>query len=220
SLKEGQELEGTVVRLEGFGAFVELIPGVEGLAHISELSFKRLKHAREAVSVGERKTFKILQIDPEKRRVSLSLRALELASESSEASSSLSSSAVSSRGGERNLRQASKGIREGMICEVKVDRVESFGIFALLPSGETGLIPNAELGTPRGSDHLKMFPPGTAIEVVILQVDPAQKRIRMSKKAVEERREREEARAYREKMKSEQSTGFGTLGELLKNINS
>jgi small subunit ribosomal protein S1 len=78
SLTTGGRLRGTVTRLQPFGAFVEIAPGVEGLVHISELGAgRRLNHPKEAVSVGQSVEVEILAIDPDKRRLSLSMGAAE-----------------------------------------------------------------------------------------------------------------------------------------------
>ncbi len=71
--REGQSVTGKVVRLESFGAFVELEPGVEGLMHISELADenKRLRHAKEAVKIGQEVQTLVLEIDADKRRIAL-----------------------------------------------------------------------------------------------------------------------------------------------------
>jgi len=75
---EGAKLPGTVVRTEAFGAFVELLPGVEGLVHISELGQQRqLRHARDAVKVGQAVTVTVLSVDAEQRRISLSMAPLD-----------------------------------------------------------------------------------------------------------------------------------------------
>lgn len=73
----GQVVRGTVLRTNSFGAFVELDPDIQGLAHISELAHRRLKHPNEAVTEGQTYAFKILSIDPKEHRLGLSKRALE-----------------------------------------------------------------------------------------------------------------------------------------------
>jgi small subunit ribosomal protein S1 len=71
----GRQVSGTVSRLQPFGAFIELVPGVEGLAHISELvTGRRISHPQEVLKVGDRVQVKVLSIDPEKRRIGLSLK--------------------------------------------------------------------------------------------------------------------------------------------------
>lgn len=77
-LVTGASLEGTVARLENYGAFVSLFPGLDGLIHISELSTKRIKHPEEAVKIGDTVTVRILEADPVTKRVSLSLREPEV----------------------------------------------------------------------------------------------------------------------------------------------
>ena len=73
-LAEGSRVKGTITRLQPFGAFVELEPGVEGLVHISELGAgRRINHPKEVVSVGQQVEATVLAIDPERRRLSLSL---------------------------------------------------------------------------------------------------------------------------------------------------
>lgn len=81
-LTTGGRVRGTVTRLQPFGAFVEIAPGVEGLVHISELGAgRRLNHPKEAVKVGQEVEVEILAIDPEKRRLSLSMGAAERSAE-------------------------------------------------------------------------------------------------------------------------------------------
>jgi small subunit ribosomal protein S1 len=78
TFKEGQRITGTVVRLQPFGAFVELAPGLEGLAHISELGAgKRINHPREVLAEGAKVEVTILSIDPVQQRISLSLRSAD-----------------------------------------------------------------------------------------------------------------------------------------------
>ncbi|MES2504171.1 MAG: S1 RNA-binding domain-containing protein [Myxococcota bacterium] len=74
SLVTGAQLEGTVARLEQYGAFVSLFPGLDGLIHISEFSAKRIRHPEEVVKVGDKVTVRILEADPVTKRVSLTLR--------------------------------------------------------------------------------------------------------------------------------------------------
>lgn len=76
-VSDGDVLEGTVKRLVNFGAFVELFPGVEGLVHISQISNKHIGTPSEVLEVGEKVNVKVLQVDEEEKRISLSIRALE-----------------------------------------------------------------------------------------------------------------------------------------------
>ncbi len=203
-LQEGAVREATVMRMEPFGAFMELVPGVEGLVHISEISLKRIGHPREALTVGDRHTVKVIQLDPARKRIGLSIRALEETphAEVEEAPA--------------KPRPSNDGLREGDIFEVTVEKIEPFGVFVLLPGGQKGLIPNVEMGTPRGADHAKMFPAGTAFRAALIQNDKANNRLRLSRKAVEAAEERAQTREYKKQMADQDKRGFGTLAELLK----
>ena len=103
----------------------------------------------------------------------------------------------------------------GEVREGKVDRVTNFGVFVTLGPGRKGLVPNAEMGTPRGTDHRKQFAPGTPIKVQVIEVTENGKRIRLSRKAALDAAERAEFEGYVEQEAGESSSGFGTLGDLL-----
>ncbi len=77
NLSEGDTVTGRVTRIMPFGAFVELVPGVEGLVHISQLSDQRVDKVSRVVKPNEIITVKVLDIDPKNRRISLSLRAVQ-----------------------------------------------------------------------------------------------------------------------------------------------
>ena len=74
SLEVGQEVPGKVLRLVDFGAFVELVPGVEGLIHVSELAGGRVRHPSDVLAEGQQITARVLAVEPERRRISLSLK--------------------------------------------------------------------------------------------------------------------------------------------------
>ena len=76
-LAAGDVLEGTVKRLTDFGAFVEVLPGIDGLVHISQISHKRVENPKDVLSVGQEVTVKVLEVNPANERVSLSIKALE-----------------------------------------------------------------------------------------------------------------------------------------------
>lgn len=185
----GTRVVGRVVRLADFGAFVSLEPGVDGLVHISALGAgRRVGHPKEVVAVGDEVEVEVLAVDPGKRRISLSM--------------------------EHRLREAMGQLpRAGDALDGVVEKVADFGVFVKLPSGHTGLVPNAEAGTERDADHKRLFKPGDAMEVAVLAVEEGGRRIRLSRKALVNREEREAAAAY---APSADGGGFGTLGDLLK----
>ena len=83
------------------------------------------------------------------------------------------------------------------MTEGAVDRVMSYGIFLRLDNGLSGLIPNSEMGTPRGTNHSRMFPPGTRLQVVVIGVDKESRKISLSRNAVSEKVEKDEFSRYR-----------------------
>jgi ribosomal protein S1 len=74
---EGAEINGRVTRLADFGAFVELAPGVEGLVHVSEIAYRRINHPQDVLKIDEVVQAKVLKLDPETRRISLSIKAMQ-----------------------------------------------------------------------------------------------------------------------------------------------
>jgi small subunit ribosomal protein S1 len=188
----GSRVEGTVVRLTDFGAFVSLEPGLDGLIHISNFGTgRRIHHPKEVVTVGQSVEVFVLGIDPAERRISLSLQP-------------------------QVKREETALPSVGEIFDGTVESVMPYGVFVKLENGVTGLIPNAELGTPFGTDHSHMFPVGTTMRVEVIDVDSQQRRVRLSRKAVFERAEREELRKYQNAAKSDDSAEMSTLGALLK----
>jgi small subunit ribosomal protein S1 len=200
-LEEGKRLSGKVVRLQPFGAFVELFPGVDGLVHVSALSNRHVQHPREVVKEGETILVQIESIDDKGRRISLR-RVSEEEAEAPAPSPAAQKPAA-----------AAKKAKVGDMVDAKVDRVEAYGVFVSWADGK-GLIPNAELGTPRGSDNKKTMPVGTAVKAQIIEIDD-RGRYRLSRTSAERSEGRAEYEAYRKKAPPP-GKGFGTLGDLLR----
>jgi len=197
----GQVREGRVARLTDFGAFVELEPGVEGLAHASTFPpTGRADAWRKLVPVGTSAAFEVLSFEPEKKRIGLAL-----VPEGTSRAAGVSPAAA-----------ASAAIAPGARVKGKVERHERFGVFVFLAPGRTGLMPLAETGLPFGADAAKAFPVGSEVEVVVLDVDPAGRRIRVSKKAVEQQAEAQELRDYAARAQSTASGSFGSLADKLR----
>jgi small subunit ribosomal protein S1 len=198
-LEEGKRLQGKVVRLQPFGAFVELFPGVDGLVHVSALSNRHVQHPREVVQEGETIWVNIESIDDKGRRVSLR----RISEEEAQAPAAPAQAP----------KAPGKKPRIGDVVEAKVDRVEAYGVFVSWAEGK-GLIPNAELGTPRGSDNKKTVPVGTAFKAQVIEIDD-RGRYRLSRTSAERSSDRSEYEAYRRKAPPP-GKGFGTLGDLLR----
>jgi small subunit ribosomal protein S1 len=180
-----------VTRVADFGAFVELEPGVEALAHVSTFApTGRAGGWAATVPAGTTGVFEILSLDFDKKRVGVSL-AME---------------GVMPEGGTA-ARQ--REIAVGARLVGKVERHEPFGVFVFLASGRTGLVPMSETGLEKEADVVKAFPVGTEVEVEVLEVDAAGRRIRLSRKAVLDAQGRDELREYAERSDASGSQAFG-----------
>jgi small subunit ribosomal protein S1 len=194
----GQLRTGRVTRVAEFGAFVELEPGIEGLAHSSTFApTGRTGGWAKSVAVGSTGAFEILSIDAAQKRIGLALV---------DEGSSRTAEATSPQG----------AIVPGAIVTGKVERHEKSGVLVFLSSRHTGLMPFAETGLDRDMDMLKAFPIGSEVEVVVLEVDPAGRRIRLSKKAVAEQREQAELREYAARPDAAPTASLGSLGDSLR----
>jgi small subunit ribosomal protein S1 len=98
----------------------------------------------------------------------------------------------------------------------KVERHEKFGVFVFLAPGRTGLMPLGETGIAREADVARAFPVGSDVEVVVLEVDPAGRRIRVSRKAVQDAQDADELREYHERAGAAPAEGFGSMAEKLR----
>src|ERR1700682_6451149 len=194
----GQVRTGRVTRLTEFGAFVELEPGVEGLAHASTFApTGHLKGWARSVAVGLTAAFEILSVDLEKKRIGVALV---------EEGSARAAGAVTPQ----------SELVPGARLTGKVERHEKFGVFVFLAPGRTGLMPLSETGIAREADLAKAFSVGTDVEVVFLEVDPSGRRIRLSHKAVLDAREAEEVREYTDRADAAPAEGFGSLAHKLR----
>jgi small subunit ribosomal protein S1 len=216
-LEEGKKLQGKVARLQPFGAFVELFPGVDGLVHVSALSPKHVSHPREVVKEGETIWVQIESVDDAARRVALRRITEEEAQQEGPVP-------APSRGGRDRGEKHERGggpdrpapgarARVGDMVDAKVERVEAFGVFVVWAAGK-GLIPNAELGTPRGSDNTKTTPIGTEFKAQIIEIDE-RGRYRLSRTSAERAADRADYERYQRAQKPA-GKGFGTLGDLLR----
>ena len=194
----GQVHTGRVTRIAEFGAFVELEPGIEGLAHASTFAPTGRPDGWAAlVPPGMTASFEILSIDLDKKRIGVALMP-----------------EGSARAGGASAGQT--GIVPGARLTGKVERHEKFGVFVFLAPGRTGLIPMSETGIGRDGDVPRAFPVGADVEVVVLEVDPSGRRIRLSAKAIHDAREADEVREYKEREEVAQSDAFGSLADKLR----
>lgn len=196
-LEVGAVLKGRVTALKEFGAFVDL-GGVEGMVHISELSFRRVQHPEEILSVGQEVEVAVIRIDktdnprhPE--RIALSIRALD----------------------QDPWQEALVRFPEGAHVQGTVTRIQPFGAFVEIAPGIDGLVHISELGAGRRVNHpQEVVGLGEQVEATVLSVDPDKHRISLSLDTA--RQSGDNARANHTANYSNPKPSFGTLGDLLK----
>ena len=194
----GQVRTGRVTRLAEFGAFVELEPGVDGLAHASTFApTGRSEGWSILVAAGMTGAFEILSIDVETKRIGVALVP-----------------EGSARAG--GTAPAQSELAPGARLTGKIERHETFGVFVFLAPGRTGLIPLGETGVAKDADIARAFPLGADVEVVVLEVDPSGHRIRLSAKAVLDAQEAAEVRECAERADAAPAEGFGSLADKLR----
>jgi ribosomal protein S1 len=151
NLEEGQVVQGKVVRIADFGAFVD-INGIDGLLPISEMSWSRIKHPSDVISLGESLEVMVIKIDSELKRISLSLKRL----------------------GEDPWQKIEGEFKEGQTISGTVNKVTSFGAFINIFPGVEALLPIAEMN---GANPFDQFKVGDSVEVVIKRFTPQEHRI-------------------------------------------
>ena len=210
----GQVVGGRVTRAADFGLFVELAPGIEGLAHASTFppTGRIGGWVKSAPAAGTMVTVEVLSVDPAQKRIGVAL--LEAGS-SRAAGPTPSQDASAPRPIPTGAIQTG-AILTGTILTGKVERHERFGVFVFLSPGKTGLMPTAETGLDRDADLVKAFPVGSEVEVAVLEADASGRRIRLSKKAVAQQREQAELRDYAARPDAMSGTSIGSLADKLR----
>lgn len=163
SLNEGDVVEGKIVNLERFGAFVD-IGGLQGLVHLSEISWKRISHPADEVSIGEKRQVYVLSIDDEKQRVALSIKRL-----TPDPWTTI-----------EDLYQT------GQLVEVVITKIERYGAFARLNDelGLEGLIHVSELSEDRIQKPTDIIQKGDTVTARIIRIDSDQRQLGLSLKQV------------------------------------
>ena len=194
----GQVHQARVTRVAEFGAFVELEPGVEALAHASTFPPTGRSDAwTKQVPPGSTAAFEILSIDPVKKRIGVAL---------------VPEGSTRAAGAIRSQAEIVPGAR----LSGKIERHEKFGVFVFLGPGRTGLIPLNETGLAKEADVARALPVGADVDVIVLEVDPTGRRIRLSAKAVADAKEAAEVREYSERADAAPAEGFGSLADKLR----
>ncbi|GHA90827.1 30S ribosomal protein S1 [Modicisalibacter luteus] len=155
TLQEGQQINGIVKNLTDYGAFVDL-GGVDGLLHITDMAWKRIKHPSEIVAVGDEINVKVLKFDRERNRVSLGLKQL----------------------GEDPWVNIKDRYPEGTKVNARVTNLTDYGCFAELEEGVEGLVHVSEMDWTNKNIHpSKVVQVGDEVEVMVLDIDEERRRI-------------------------------------------
>lgn len=179
TMHRGDRMRGRVTRLADFGAFVELAPGVEGLVHISEMSYvRRVVRPADVVAPGQEVDVLIKEIDAENRRISLSIRDAQ--------------------------GDPWAGVEEkyqiGQRMDGRLERRERFGLFISLEPGITGLMPRSKMSRSAKPDDLEKIKTGEMVPVLIEEIHPEERRITLAPSDIQEE---EDWRQYAAKPRKE-----------------
>ncbi|AUX36507.1 MULTISPECIES: S1 RNA-binding domain-containing protein [Sorangium] len=191
----GSRHKGKIARLQPFGAFVELEPGIDGLIHTADLSMKPIQHPSEVVKVDDEVDVVVASCDPAGRRIGLHPAPPE--------------------GEESEPRQR---VQQGRAVKVAVTQVTEGGLVVrvLGTTGRAarGFIPAGHTGTQRGTDLRKEFPIGTQFDAKVIEVDPRRGEAKLSIRALKEDAEKQAYQQYRAGVAREAK--FGTFADLMK----
>lgn len=184
----GDIVEGVVTRTEAYGAFVEISEGVEGLVHVSEIGFTRLKHAGDGAHIGDRVKVKILKISEEDSRLRISL-------------------SIKQGGGSADpWLEIPMKYPVGTIFEGVVDKKEAFGIFVTILPGITGLLPKSKWRDVIESKPYESAKRGDLLKVQIDEIKFEERKVSLGVPSGDE------DQSWREHQKaSSTSSGFGAL---------
>jgi small subunit ribosomal protein S1 len=164
-LEPGQVVEGKISNIVDFGAFVDL-DGIDGLIHISELSWSHVNHPSEVVAIGDTVRIKVLDIDRDRQRISLGLKQTQ----------------------EDPWQRVISAHRPGDVLGGTVTKVVAFGAFVEILPGVEGLVHISELADHHVESPSEVVEPGAALDVKILEIDEERRRLSLSIKQVEEQK--------------------------------
>ena len=192
---QGSRHTGKVVRLEKFGAFVELEPNIDGLLHVSDLSLERIEHPDQVLKLDQELEVIVHHFDPRSKKLTFHPAPT----------------------GEQANEAPQKIVRNALV-KAEVVKGEAAGVVVRLLGvtgrAARGFIPGAQTGTQRGTDLKKTFKAGTILDLKVIDLDPRNGEPKLSLRGFKEDEERRAHKEYRAKLKAE--GGFGTLGDLLK----
>ncbi len=193
TLEENKVYRGVVRRITDYGAFVDL-GGVDGLLHVTEMSWTRINHPREVVQVGDKIDVMVLRYDRDQNRISLGLKQIL----------------------PDPWEEVPKHYKVGQVVSGTITRVVPFGAFVKLEGmGIEGIIPNAELPGDRTKKAADLLKAGDKVDVKIVNIRPAERRMTLSLRQFEQQRERQQLKDY---MQQQESSSRVTIGDLFGSV--
>jgi len=192
----GTRHKGKVMRLLPFGAFIELAPGIEGLLHVQDLSFKRIEHPKDVLKEGEE--IDVVVADLERGSKKIALHPAPPAGEENEPKQRI---------------VPHKGLKVAVVAAESAGLVVR--VVGLTGRHSRGFIPAGHTGTERGTDLRKHFPPGMRLEAKVIEIDPRRGEAKLSLRALREDSEKAAYHEYRASVAK--ASKFGTLGDLIAN---
>ena len=196
-LTVGETVEGKVARLTNFGAFIDL-GGVDGLVHVSEISYDHVNKPSDVLKVGQDVKVKVLDVDEEHGRISLSIKQTL----------------------PQPWAEVGEKIAEGDVLDGTVKRLTSFGAFVEVMPGVEGLVHISQISHKHIATPNEVLEPGQEVKVKVLSVDPAAHRLALSIKALQEKPAAEKSAPKKNNNNAkkveipEEETGF-TLGDII-----
>ena len=190
---EGQVVSGVVRRLASFGAFVD-VGGIDALIHISDMSWQRVSSPEEILKVGDQVEAMVIKLDPQNRKIGLSLKKVQ----------------------QDPWQTAAAELTEGSIVKGRVVKTAKFGAFVQLKDGVEGLVHLSELADHRVNNADDVVTPGQEVMVKVLGIDTKQKRISLSLAQAQQEAERAEFKQYLQHTSSLGVTLGDKLGHLFK----
>lgn len=191
-IAEGERLEGTVTRTANFGAFVDLGSGIEGLIHISELSWNRVKTTEEVVKSGDSVSVLVISVDAEHKKIGLSLKQLKA----------------------HPWLEAIQNFSEGNVYAGTVTRLESFGAFIRLAPNLEGLAHVSQLSEKRIGKPEEVLKVGDEVQAKIIKIDREHHKVGLSLKQVSQDQNQQETEAFLGQQDNETFTQ--SLGQFFK----
>jgi small subunit ribosomal protein S1 len=191
---EGSIVEGVVKNVADFGVFVDTGEEIDGLIHVSDLSWNtRVKNPGELFKKGDRVQAKVLKVDPENQKFSLGIKQL----------------------GEDPWAGIEKRFKKGDLVTGRVTRVADFGAFVEIADGIEGLVHVSEISREKVESPMAVLKAGEEVGAVVLGVDRTNKKVSLSIRGYQDALERKDTETYMGKQSDNPGEGIGALGEAL-----